>query len=83
MAKNVKLIGGTNDGRSVRVNTWQPLIYMPRRMSVEENAALMIDDVVSWKPPEEVYERNDLGEFVYTRTVHYKPAIQAEEKKDG
>lgn len=69
----VKLIGGTRDGETVEVQTWQPLVYMTKRISIADGDALDIDGVMKWKNPEEVYERNADGDFVYTRTVHYKP----------
>ena len=71
--KLVTLVGGTNDGQQVRVYSFQPSVYRMKRISVEEHAALAIDERMSWKPPEEVYEKNKDGDFVYSHTVHYKP----------
>lgn len=71
--QTIVLIGGTRDGESVQVYQWQPLIYVTKRISFDEAQGLIIDEVKTWKSPEEVYIRNRDGDFVYDRTVNYKP----------
>jgi len=71
--KTVKLIGGSRDGESIEIYPRQPLVYLRKRITMAEDAELKISETTSWKPPEEVYTRNDDGEFVYDRTVDYKP----------
>lgn len=72
--KLVKLVGGTHDGETVEVYSYQPLIYLAKRISMEEAADLDIDGTTAWKFPEEVYEKQlPSGDFVYRNTVNYKP----------
>lgn len=71
--KKVKLIGGSRDGESIKVKTWQVVLYMPIRLSIEEMRQLRIDDRMRWKTPEEVYLRGDTGDFTFNKTIHYKP----------
>ena len=73
-AKVIKLIGGSRDGESIEVKTWQVVLYMPIRLSMEEMRQLKIDATRRWKTPEEVYIRGDNGNFTFTKTIHYKPA---------
>ncbi len=70
----VKLVGGTRDGESWDVYSYQPMVYLAKRITLEESSALYIDGVTAWKSPEEVYEIQHDGNFHYQRTVHYKPA---------
>lgn len=72
--KEIKLIGGSRDGESIKVKPWQVVLYMPIRLSLEEMRQLKIDDKVRWKIPEEVYIRGDDGDFTFNKTIHYKPA---------
>ena len=67
------LHGGTNDGERVYSHNFAPVHYAPKRLSIEEAKALNIDGVISWKCPDEVYVKDDSGEFHYSHTVEYKP----------
>lgn len=69
----VRLVGGTRDGEMWDVYSYQPHVYLRKRQSLEDDIALEIDAAISWKTPEEVYERQPDGSFHYQRTVHYKP----------
>lgn len=71
--QRVKLIGGTRDGESFDVYSYQKSVYLTKRISTEDAAYLKINGVVCWKSPEEVYERQADGSFLYRETVHYKP----------
>ncbi len=71
--KIYKLFGGTHDGETCERFPFQKSIYLTKRITIEEDRELMIDDVVAWKAPEEVYEKGADGNFHYVRTVHYKP----------
>jgi hypothetical protein len=75
--RKIVLKGGSRDGETVeaRINSGkvQPVIYMTRRISMDEIAALGIDEAVAWKSPEDVYDL--VGEaYIFRETVHYKPA---------
>lgn len=71
--RKVKLVGGTRDGEFYFVNNFQRSVNIPRRVDLEEINSLAIDDVVSWKYPEEFYMRTTDGNFVYSHTINYKP----------
>lgn len=73
MARKVLLFGGSRDHETVEVAPYQNVVYVTKRLSYEEYRALDIDDNMAWKPPEEIYERNEHGEYVHVRTVNYKP----------
>ncbi len=73
--KTALLVGGTRDGELVEISSLQRVVYLPKRISIEENKALQIDDSTMWKPPEEVYERDGNGLFQYARTINWKNAI--------
>lgn len=76
MTKQNKLIGGTNDGALVTVPGWQKIYCIRKKISWDELQRLRIDDVMSWKEPEEFYERESAKEdFKYSKTVNYKPDI--------
>ncbi len=75
--KKVRLIGGTYDGKETEV-LWspgwiQPMIYLPQKISPEGHANLHIQGEVCWKPPDDVYVRNEKGEYAFSRVQHYKP----------
>ena len=71
--KRVILRGGSRDGEEISVHAWQPFIYVTRKTTLADSEGLRIDDVHAWKAPEDVYVKNQDGEFEYDRTVHYKP----------
>lgn len=74
----ITLKGGSRDGEMVEIlinsGRPQPVIHMAKRISIDESRGLAIDENVTWKSPEEVYELID-GEYVYKRTVYYKPIV--------
>jgi hypothetical protein len=67
----ITLKGGTHDGMVCEVNWWQDMLYMTKRITIEEASKLKITETVSWKPPEEVYQRVSKNVFEYARTVVY------------
>ena len=71
--QRVKLIGGTRDGGAFDVYSYQQTVYLTKRIAVDDESGLKIDDAICWKSPEEVYERKTDGSFLYRETVHYKP----------
>jgi hypothetical protein len=75
--KKVRLSGGTWNGHWVEVKTlpgWvQPFVILPRKITFEESQSLLICSTIAHKPPEDVYERNDTGEFIFTGIHDYKP----------
>lgn len=71
--QRVKLIGGTRGGETFDVYAYQPTVYLTKRISVTEDSGLKIDGAICWKSPEEVYERQEDGSFLYRETVQYKP----------
>jgi hypothetical protein len=74
MMFEIKLIGGPCNGKSVRVNSFQPCVYLPRPCTIEQIELLKTDDDrIVWKFPEAVYKKVSKDVFVYQHTVHYKP----------
>ncbi len=71
--QRVKLVGGTRDGTLWDVYSYQSRIYLQKRHCWKDILALHINARISWKAPEEVYERQPDGRFQYQHTVHYKP----------
>ncbi len=69
--KQVKLIGGSRNGETVEVESWQQLVYMKKRISMKEAEELKIDECCATKGPDEVYCRGKDGAFSYSRTVNY------------
>lgn len=87
----IKLTGGMYDGQEYPVFKWQSVIHIPRRLTLEQMDALKIDDTRSWNFPDEVYEREIFMEadgtrrieYVYVKTVHYKPEDFFANKEKG
>lgn len=71
--QKTQLHGGSCDGQDVGVWSWQDIVYVAHRITMEEYADLQISDTIAWKSPEDVYTRREDGRFVFDRTVHYKP----------
>lgn len=76
MSTRTTLRGGSRDGELHPLHIIggkpQPLLYLPRRISLEEELELRINGKVKWKHPEDIYEYRD-EEYHFTRTVSYKP----------
>lgn len=71
-ARLATLVGGSRNGEKHSVRPWQRILYLGKRLSLEEDLALKIDDAISWKAPDEVYEKWSDGSFRYSHTVDYK-----------
>lgn len=71
-----KFIGGVADGKLLEIQKCggrYPLVqYVAHRLSMNETDELMIDNYTGWKPPEDVYYLKN-GDYVFDRTVRYKP----------
>lgn len=73
MAKveTVKLVGGTRDGETWDVFGFQKSLFLMKKISLEEDQALVVDGVIKRKSPEEVYVRQKDGTFLFDHEVHY------------
>lgn len=72
--KTRTLVGGTNNGRTVQVESCVKVFYIPvRSLTYEEAQALKITETIQWRWPDEVYELHSDGKFHYVRTVEYSP----------
>jgi len=68
-----KLIGGTHDGETHEMGGWLREFMISKRVTTEEDDALLIDDRMAWRRPDEVYARKTDGAMHYVRTVYYDP----------
>jgi hypothetical protein len=68
--------GGRADGANIEIakigGRFPPVQYISHMLSMGEMDRLRIDDLTAWKIPEDVYYLRG-NEYVYDRTVHYKP----------
>lgn len=71
--KTVTLRGGSRCGIQVEVQSWQKLFYINKAITYAEHKNLKIDEHMSWRVPEEVYNKDIRGNWVYDRTINYKP----------
>jgi hypothetical protein len=70
--REITLRGGTHDGEVISFDG-RRLIYMKKRISMEEGESLKINEKMSYAWPEEVYYQtaDDKAVFTYDRTVNY------------
>lgn len=71
--KTIILVGGPNDARTYHVEYWQKILHVPSIITSSEQQDLKIDDVQSWKWPQDVYEKINENEFEYRKTIQYNP----------
>lgn len=69
----VKLIGGSRDGERRVICDSLTIMYITKRITIQESQELMVNSTTMWSPPEEIYERLSRNEFVFTPIIHYKP----------
>lgn len=77
----VKLHGGQRDGEEWPVDFHPWVLYIPRLLTTEESAALRATPEITWRPPEDVYDRvlyrDEKGRrffrYEFRETAHYRP----------
>lgn len=79
--KKVAFVGGSKDGQVLPVSTpdkrYLPkCMYYAKPLSLEEDAALKVDEAIKHRGPDEVYElQGQRGDwhYVFSHVIHYDP----------
>lgn len=72
------LIGGTREGEIVAKEHkidgrwWPHFLYLRARITLAEEQKLNIDNVISWRNPDDVYAFDGTN-YVFKQRIDYKP----------